>query len=82
MPIYLIAAAACVLLMARCAAHQKHPLRAILASALCGVGGFGAVALLAPYTGVELPLNQFTGFVAAVLGLPGVISLLLLQIIL
>lgn len=72
---------ACLLAVARAAAIQRHPCRALLAGALCGIAALAALALLAPYTGVQLPLNRFTGAVAAVLGLPGVVLLLLLDII-
>lgn len=71
----------CLLLVARAAAAGHRPVRTLLAGAVCGVAGLAAVALLAPYTGVSLPLNAFTGFVAAVLGLPGVILLLLIPLI-
>ena len=83
MPIWLMAAGAiCVVVVARCAARQKHALLGLLASAVCGVAGLAAVALLAPYTGVTLPLNPFTGFAATVLGVPVVVGVLLLQLLL
>lgn len=78
----LIAAALCLLVVARCAARQRHPIRALLGGAVCGMAGLAALALLAPLTGVSLPLNRFTGFTAAVLGLPGVVTLVLLDILL
>lgn len=71
----------CLVAVARAAGVGGHPVRSVLAGAVCGVAGLAAVALLAPYTGVTLPLNPFTGFVAAVLGLPGVILLLVLPLI-
>lgn len=77
----MLAGAACLLVVARCAAHQRHPLRAVLGGALCGIGALAALALLAPWTGVALPFNRFTGFVGAVLGLPGVLLLLLLNLV-
>ena len=40
------------------------------------------MALLEPVSGIALPLNRYTAFVAAVLGVPGVVLLLLLQLIL
>lgn len=72
----------CLLAVARAAAAGRRPARSILGSALGGIAALGAVALLAPYTGVVLPLNVFTGFAAAVLGIPGVILLLLLPLLL
>lgn len=71
----------CLLVVARAAAASRRPVRSVLAGAVCGVAGLATVALLAPYTGVSLPLNAFTGFTAAVLGLPGVILLLLIPLI-
>lgn len=76
------AAGGCVAVIFWCAWHQRRPLRTLLAGALCGLGALALVALLAPATGVELPLNRFTAFVAAVLGLPGVVTLLLLRLLL
>lgn len=80
-PLILVLGGICLLIVARTAAAGLHPVRSVLAGAVCGVAGLAAVALLAPYTGVTLPLNTFTGFVAAVLGLPGVILLLVFPLI-
>lgn len=83
MPLGLIlVGAVCVLVEARCAARQKHAVPALLGSALCGIAALAVVGLLAPYTGVTLPLNRLTAFAAAVLGLPGVVGILLLQLML
>lgn len=83
MPVTVLGAAAlCLLVVARCAAHQRHPFRSLVSGAVCGIAGLSAVTLLSPYTGVALPLNWFTGFMAAVLGLPGVVAVLLLNLIL
>lgn len=72
----------CLLVVLRCAARQRHPVRALLAGALCGLGALAALALLQPLTGVSLPFNRFTAFVATVLGVPGVTALLFLQLLL
>lgn len=72
----------CLLVIGRCAAHQRHPILALFAGAMCGLGTLAVLALLSPLTGVAVPLNRFTGFVAVVLGLPGVTGLLLLQLLL
>ena len=77
-----VGAGLCLVVVLRCAARQRHPIRALLARALCGRGALAVLALLDPVTGVSLPLNRFTGFVAAVLGVPGVTGLLLLQLLL
>ncbi|HJG27323.1 MAG: pro-sigmaK processing inhibitor BofA family protein [Gemmiger sp.] len=75
-------AAVCLLVVGRCAAHQHHPLRGLLAGAVCGLGALALLALLDPVTGVSLPLTPFTSFTAVVLGVPGVITLLILQLLL
>ena len=75
-------AAACVIVVVRCAARQRHGLRALLGGAVSGLAAIALLRLLEPLTGTALPLNRFTAFSAAVLGLPGVICLLLLQLIL
>ena len=72
----------CLFLLGRCAAHQHHPLRGLLAGAVCGLGALALLALLDPVTGVSLPLTPFTSFTAVVLGVPGVITLLILQLLL
>ncbi|EFB75644.1 pro-sigmaK processing inhibitor BofA family protein [Subdoligranulum variabile] len=77
----LVGAGVSLVVVGRCAAHQRHPLRALLGAAICGLGTLALLALLEPLTGVALPLNRLTGFVAVVLGMPGVIALLLLQLL-
>ncbi len=72
----------CVTVVLRCAACQRHPILALLAGAVCGMGVLALLALLEPISGILLPLNRFTAFVAAVLGVPGIILLLILQLIL
>lgn len=74
--------AVCLLLVLRCAARQRHPVLAVLAGAVCGLEVLAVIALLEPVSGIVLPLNRYTAFVAAVLGVPGVVLLLLLQLIL
>lgn len=73
------AAALTIAAVAWAAARQRHPVAALLAGALCGLAALSAVAVLEPLTGITLPLNAMTGFFAAVLGLPGVVVLLVLQ---
>lgn len=75
-------AAAVLVLMGVVAGKHKKPLRASLTSALAGIGALGAINMLAPFTGVALALNWFTSFMAVVLGAPGVVTLLLLNVIL
>ena len=49
--------------------------------AACGLAGLGAVALLGPLTGVALPLNALTAGTAVILGLPGIILLMVLNLL-
>ena len=63
------------------ASKAKRPLLRALGSAVCGAASLGAVNLLAGYTGVSIALNYATAFVA-VLGAPGVVTMLLLRVLL
>lgn len=64
------------------AGHSRRPVRTALSAALTGMGALGAVNLLAPVTGVSLTLNWATSFMAVILGAPGVVTLLLLDLLL
>lgn len=82
MPASIIAAGIfCLLVTARAAACRHRPLLGILGGAVCGLAGLGAVALLGPLTGVTLPLNALTAGTAVILGLPGVILLMVLNLL-
>jgi pro-sigmaK processing inhibitor BofA len=61
--------------------RTKKPIRALVGSGAQGVCALAAVNILGTFTGVSLGLNVFTGLCCAVLGIPGVISLLVLKII-
>ena len=75
-------AGAVLLVVGHAAARTRRPLLQVLLSALCGVGALAAVDLLAPATGVYIAVNPATSFAAAVLGVPGVVCLLALDLIL
>lgn len=64
------------------AGRCRRPVKAALSAAVTGMGALGAVNLLAPLTGVSLTLNWATSFMAVVLGAPGVITMLLLDLLL
>ena len=49
--------AVCLLLVLRCAARQRHPVLAVLAGAVCGLGVLAVMALLEPVSGIALPLT-------------------------
>lgn len=76
------AAGVILLVLLRCALAQKRGVRCFLAGGVCGLGVLAVLALLQPVTGIELPLNRFTAFAAAALGVPGVAAVLVLRVIL
>jgi pro-sigmaK processing inhibitor BofA len=51
-----------------------------LSSAAMGLAAMGAVNLTGLLTGVTLPWNLFTLLVCTILGAPGVVSMLVLQL--
>lgn len=74
------AGALCIAAVGRAAAKSEKPVRGALASALLGAGSLAAVNLLSQYTGVAIGLNPAASFVAVVLSLPGVLTLLLVRL--
>ncbi len=58
------------------------PIRSLLSSAVQGFCALAAVNMAGAFSGVTLGLTTFTAGVCGVLGLPGVITLLILQVIL
>ncbi|HCA30877.1 MAG TPA: transcriptional regulator [Ruminococcaceae bacterium] len=61
--------------------RTKRPIRAFVGSGAQGVCALAAVNVVGAFTGVYLGLNAFTGLCCAVLGIPGVISLLVLKLL-
>ena len=59
----------------------KKPVRALVGSGIQGVCALAAVNVAGIFTGVSLGLNLLTGLCCLILGIPGVISLLILKII-
>lgn len=70
---------AALLTVSVAATKTRHPIRTSMISALCGIAGLGAVNLLSGSTGVSIALNDATALVSVTLGVPGVITLLLLR---
>lgn len=68
-------------MVAAAAARGKHPLRSALGSGVLGAASLGAVNLLADYTGISIALSYGTALVAVVMGIPGVITMLLLRLL-
>jgi len=56
-------------------------MKKVLGSAILGVAALTVLHLLAPYTGVEMPVCRLSLAVSAVLGVPGVTLLLLLEML-
>lgn len=61
--------------------RSGKPLRRLCGGALQGVCALAAVNLAGVFTGVSLGINWFTLGVCGTLGIPGVITLLLLKLI-
>lgn len=57
-------------------------MKRFLGSALLGYAGLAAVQFTAQYTGVLLPISRLSLGVSGLLGLPGVVLMLLLNLIL
>lgn len=61
--------------------RSGRPLRGLIATALQGLCALAAVNVTGMFTGVTLGLGWVSGAVAALLGLPGVVGLLLSRLI-
>ncbi len=63
-------------------AKGKHTFRRTILSATYGICALGVVNITSAVTGISLAVNYITCFMAAVLSLPGVAMLIVLQMIL
>lgn len=61
------------------AAKTKKPFSTVFSGAVSGLGALAVVDILSKFTGVFIPLNVWTVSSSAALGIPGVISLLLVD---
>lgn len=68
----------CVL---RAAVRSRKPVRRLLASGAQGLCALGLVNVVGTFTGVSLGVGWLTAGTCFALGIPGVVSLLLLKII-
>lgn len=59
----------------------KYPVLTAFKSAMCGICAMLLVNLTSAATGCYIAVNTFTVFIATVLSLPGVVGLLLLNIV-
>lgn len=60
---------------------QKHPIKSALFGCISGICGFLGAKLLFGAAGIVLPLNVFTVWTSAALGIPGVVALSVLQML-
>lgn len=61
--------------------RTRRPVKAFLGSGVQGICALAAVNVAGAFTGVSLGLNMLSGLCCAVLGIPGVITLLILKVI-
>lgn len=61
--------------------RTNRPIRALLGSGIQGICALAAVDVAGAFTGVSLGLNLFSGLCCLVLGVPGVVTLLILKLI-
>lgn len=80
MLVYALGIAAALVVLIALFRSQK-PIRSLLGSGIQGICALAAVNVAGAFTGVSLGLNLFSGLCCVVLGIPGVISLLLLKLI-
>ena len=62
--------------------HSEHPVRAAVLSLLPGLLAMLCVNLLSSFTSVSVPISPLSLFISAVLGIPGLTALLIIQRIL
>ena len=60
---------------------SKRPVRGLVGSGAQGICALAAVNIAGAFTGVSLGLNLLSSLCCVVLGIPGVISLLILKLI-
>lgn len=70
------------LIIVHCIMHSKHPVRSAFISLTPGLIAMLCINLSYTFTGVSIPVSPMNLSVSAVLGIPGVTALLLLQRIL
>ncbi len=78
----IIVAIILTLIIIHCIMRSKHPVRSAFISLTPGLIALVCVNLSSSFTGVFIPVSPMNLSVSAVLGIPGVTALLLLQRIL
>ena len=61
--------------------RSRKPVRGLVGSGAQGICALAAVNIAGAFTGVSLGLNLFTGIACIVLGIPGVITMLVVKLI-
>ena len=64
-----------------CAAKTRKPFKSLMLSAFIGVSVLALIDLTAKFTGVHIPINQYTVAGSALFGIPAVCGFLILPII-
>lgn len=64
-----------------CAAKTGKPFKSLLLNAFIGIAVMAAIDLTEKFTGVHIPVNQYTVTGSAVFGIPAVCGFLILPII-
>ncbi|MBQ1950160.1 MAG: pro-sigmaK processing inhibitor BofA family protein [Clostridia bacterium] len=77
----LVGASVVVLAVLSAAVRSRKPVRSLLTSGAQGLCALGLVNVVGTFTGVSLGVGWLTAGTCFTLGIPGVISLLLLKII-
>ena len=61
--------------------RSKRPVRGLIGSGAQGLCALAAVNVVGAFTGVSLGLNLLSGLSCLILGVPGVVTLLILKVI-
>lgn len=75
----IIAAGLVITLILRLISKERSPIRGTLMSLLPGIAALALVNITAPFTGVGLPVSRMTISASALLGIPGVTAMLVIQ---
>ena len=75
----IIAAGILAILVLRLISKDKRPVRSTLMSLLPGIAALAIINLTQPLTGVGLPVSRLSLSASALLGIPGVTSMLIIQ---
>ncbi|MBQ9460651.1 MAG: pro-sigmaK processing inhibitor BofA family protein [Clostridia bacterium] len=75
----IIAAGLVTTLVLRLISKDKRPLRGTVMSLLPGIAALALINLTAPLTGVGLPVSRLSLSASALLGIPGVTAMLIIQ---